>query len=159
LKDSKTRIEPDQKILNLLKPFKAKGDQSLLVEIGSADKEFIGRRDVVRFQETNLGNLITRAFIDKFKADIAIMNSGGIRESIYPGKIIIETVLMVLPFAGEIVTAEMTGKELTQYLEYIAKNQTPGSGSFPQMAGVTLTLNKSSGKLETLKINGHNVDP
>lgn len=157
LKDTKTRIEPDKDILNLLKPFKAKGDQSLLVEIGAADQEFIGRRDVVRSHETNLGNLITKAFIEKFKADVAIMNSGGIRDSIYPGKITIETVLMVLPFAGEIVTTEMSGSELKKYLEYVAKNQTPGSGSFPQIAGATLVYNKETGKLDSLKVKNKEV--
>lgn len=157
LKDSKIRIQPDEKILHLLKPYKEKGDNSLLVHIGTADQEFIGKRDVIRSQETNLGNLITRSMKEKFNADLAIMNSGGIRDSIYPGKVTIETVLMVLPFAGEIVTTEMTGKELKKYLEYVVKNQTPGSGSFPQISGAKLVFNKSTGSLESLKVNGTEV--
>ena len=157
LKDSKVRITPDQDILNLLKPYKEKGDNSLLVQIGTADQEFIGKRDVIRSQETNLGNLVTRSMKEKFNADLAVMNSGGIRDSIYPGKITIETVLMVLPFAGEVVTSEMTGKELKEYLEYVVKNQTAGSGSFPQIAGVNLLFDKNSGTLTSLKINGTEV--
>lgn len=159
LKDSTVKIKADEKIEALLKPFKDKGDKSLLIEVGSADQEFIGKRDVVRTQETNLGNLVAKAFKEKFKANLAVVNSGGIRDSIYPGKVTIETVLMVLPFAGEIVTSEMTGKELKDFLEFVVINQTPGSGSFPQMSGVEIVVDKASKKIKTLKIEGKEVAP
>jgi 5'-nucleotidase/UDP-sugar diphosphatase len=151
------RIEPNQEMLNLLKPFKELGDQTLLIELGNADQELIGRRDVVRFEETNLGNLVSRAYLEKFNADLAISNSGGIRDSIYPGKITMETVLMVLPFGGEIVTAELTGSELKKYMEYVVTQLTPGSGSFPQISGAKITIDKSTNKLKSLLIQGQPV--
>lgn len=157
LKESAVKIKPDEKMEALLKPFKDKGDKSLLIEVGSADQEFIGKRDVVRSQETNLGNLVAKAFKEKFKANLGICNSGGIRDSIYPGKVTIETVLMVLPFAGEIVTTEMNGDELKKYLEFVVVNLTPGSGSFPQMSGVEITLDKASKKIKSLKVEGKEV--
>jgi 5'-nucleotidase / UDP-sugar diphosphatase len=157
LKDSKEKIVPDSKMEAFLKPFKDQGDKSILIQIGQADQELIGRRDVIRSQETNLGNFVTKALKDKFKANLAIMNSGGIRDSIYPGKVTIESVLMILPFAGEIVTAELTGDELKKYIEYVVVKQTPGSGSFPQMSGVEAVVHKASGKLQTLKIEGKEV--
>lgn len=157
LKENTTRIEPNQEMLNLLKPFKDLGDQTLLIELGNADQEFIGRRDVVRFEETNLGNLVSRSYKEKFNADLAISNSGGIRDSIYPGKITMETVLMVLPFGGEIVTAELSGSELKTYLETVVTTLTPGSGSFPQMSGVKISIDKSTNKLKSLFINGEAV--
>ena len=159
LKDSAVKIKADEKIEALLKPFKDKGDKSLLIEIGSADQEFIGKRDVVRAQETNLGNLVAKSFKEKFKANIGICNSGGIRDSIYPGKVTIETVLMVLPFAGEIVTTEMNGEELKKYIEFVVTNLTPGSGSFPQFSGVEIVLDKTTKKLKSLKIEGKDVAP
>jgi 5'-nucleotidase/UDP-sugar diphosphatase len=158
LKDSKERIESDPQIEKLLKPFKDKGDKSLLLQLGSADHEFIGKRDVIRSQETNLGNLITNAYKEKFKADLAICNSGGIRDSIYPGKVTLETVLMVLPFGGEIVTAEISGEELRHYLETIIVTNTPGSGSFPQMSGVEVILDRTKGKAKLIKIGGKELD-
>jgi 5'-nucleotidase / UDP-sugar diphosphatase len=157
LKDSSTKIKPAEKILALLKPFKDKGDKSLLIELGSAETEFIGRREILRNQETNLGNLVTKAYKDKFKADLAISNSGGIRDSIYPGKVTIETILMVLPFGGEVVTAELTGTELKNYLEKVVTNNKPGSGSFPQMSGVEMTVDKQTAKIKKLKVNGKEV--
>lgn len=158
LKESTTRIKNDEKIEALLKPFKNKGDKSLLIKVGTADKEFIGKRDIVRSQETNLGNLVSKAYQAKFKADLAISNSGGIRDSIYPGDVTIETVMMVLPFAGEIVTAQLTGDELKKYLEFIIVNMTPGSGSFPQMSGVEIKMNKATGKAISVKVQNKEVN-
>lgn len=158
LKDSPEKIPADPEIEAMLRPFKEKGDQELLIKIGTADEEFIGRRDVVRSQETNLGNLVSTAFKNKFGADIGIVNSGGLRDSIYPGDVTIETVLMVLPFAGEVVTAELTGAELWNYIEYITTELTPGSGSFPQISGLKAVINKKDKKLISLEINGVELD-
>src|SRR5690606_38559099 len=116
------------------------------------------RRDVVRFQETNLGNLVTRAYKEKFNADIGIANSGGIRDSIYPGKVTYESVLMVLPFGTEIGYSKLTGKELKAYLEHVVFTFNPGEGSFPQMSGVELKGRKDIKQLTEIKIGGELLD-
>ena len=156
LKESVTKIEPDAILEAMLKPFKDKGDESLMVELGSSEVEFIGKRDIVRKEETNLGNLVTRAFKEKFKADLSILNSGGLRDSIYPGMVTYENVLMVLPFAGEVVTTELTGKELKTYLEHIVFTLalSPGSGGFPQMSGVIISADTLARSLTQITING-----
>lgn len=158
LKTSQVKIEADSYIESILRPFKEKGDVSLQVELGKAAVEFVGRREVIRFQETNLGNLVAKAYQVKMKADLTVMNSGGVRDSIYAGKITYETVLMVLPFAGEIVTAEFTGAELKDYLEYVVFTLTPGSGSFPQMSAVEILANKDEKKIKSILIGGEALD-
>lgn len=158
LKDSVVKIEQDHHVESFLRPFKEKGDSSLQILLGSADEEFIGRRDVVRFQETNLGNLVTRAYKEKFNADIGIANSGGIRDSIYPGKVTYESVLMVLPFGTEIGYSKLTGKELKAYLEHVVFTFNPGEGSFPQMSGVELKGRKDIKQLTEIKIGGELLD-
>lgn len=157
LKDSKEKIKDDEQMLALLKPFKDQGDKSLLVEIGRVDKELLGRREVVRLQETSLGNFVAEAYRTKFNADLAILNSGGLRDSIYPGKITIETTQTVLPFAGEVVTAEFTGAELKKYLEFVAVNMNPGSGSFPQISGAKIIIDNATKKLKSLRVQGKPV--
>jgi 5'-nucleotidase/UDP-sugar diphosphatase len=159
LKDSQIKIESDAYVESVLRPFKEKGDASLAIDLGTSDGEFVGTRDVVRSQETNLGNLVTLAYKSKVKADLAITNSGGLRYSILPGKVTYESVLMVLPFAGELAIAELTGEELKNYLEFAVFNLTPGSGSFPQMSGVDIHANRETKKIITLKVNGKNVCP
>jgi 5'-nucleotidase/UDP-sugar diphosphatase len=156
LKDSKKSIKPHDKLLSFLRPFKEKGDKSLLVKLGTAEGEFFGTRDIIRKQETNLGNLVTRAYREKFGAHVGLSNSGGIRDSILPGDITMETILTVLPFGGEIVTAELTGEELKKYIAFIVVHQTPGSGSFPQLSGVEVSMEKN--KIKSLKVNGKEVE-
>jgi 5'-nucleotidase/UDP-sugar diphosphatase len=157
LKNTETKISADPYVENILRPYKERGDSSLLIELGSADNEFIGRREIVRFQETNLGNLVTSAYKNKFKTNIGLTNSGGMRDSIYPGKVTYESVLTVLPFGGEIVVSKMTGKELVSYLETIILNLGPGSGSFPQFSGIEAVLSKSKKKLTSLFIEGEKI--
>lgn len=158
LKDSTNKIPEDTKILSMLRPYKEKGDKSLLIKVGISDQKFIGERDIIRMQETNLGNLIAKAYQDKFKSHLSVVNSGGIRDSIYPGNVTIETVMMVLPFAGEVVTAELSGNDLKKYFENIIVTLTPGSGSFPQMSGVKIVADESSKKIKSLKIQGKEVN-
>ncbi len=158
LKDSQERITPAADLEKMLRPYKEKGEKALLIKVATADGEFIGKREVVRTQETNLANLITRAMQAKFKADLAVMNSGGIRESLFPGDVTIENILTVLPFGSEIVTAELTGDALRKYLEEVITLGTPGSGSFPQLSGVEVILDKSTGKLKDLRIGGKEVN-
>jgi 5'-nucleotidase/UDP-sugar diphosphatase len=154
LKDSQVKIEADAYVESVLRPYKEKGDASLLIDLGTADAEFVGTRDIVRSQETNLGNLVTLAYKTKVKADLCVTNSGGLRYSILPGKVTYESVLMVLPFAGEIAISELTGSELKAYMEFVIFNLTPGSGSFPQMSGVDIVANRELKKITSLKING-----
>ncbi|MFY7992667.1 MAG: 5'-nucleotidase C-terminal domain-containing protein [Bacteriovoracaceae bacterium] len=156
-KSSAVKIEADAYVQEILRPFKEKGDASLLIELGTADAEFVGLRDIVRSQETNLGNLVTAAYKHKFKADLAITNSGGLRDSIYPGKVTYESVLMVLPFAGEIALATLSGPELRTYLERVLIELIPGSGSFPQMSGVQAIVDRTAGKVSDIKINGEEI--
>lgn len=162
LKDT-AKIEQDPKMEAFLKPYKEKGDNlisklnksaGLTSDLGVAEVEFIGRRDIVRNQETNLGNLVSRAYKEYFKADLGVMNSGGIRESLNPGKITYESLMIVLPFKGEVVTAELKGNALKKYLEHIVFNLTAGSGSFPQISGVEIVANKEKKAFSKILVNG-----
>ncbi len=157
LKTSEIKIEADAYVESMLRPFKEKGDASLSVELGSVNGELMGISTVIRNGETNLGNLVTRAYKEKFKADLALSNSGGIRASIQPGKITYETVLTILPFGNQLAIAEMTGAELTKYLEsvlFIMK----GTGGFPQMSGAEIVANTKEKKITSFKINGQTVE-
>lgn len=154
LKDSPIKIEADAYVESVLRPFKEKGDASLQIDLGTSDAEFIGKREIVRSQETNLGNLVSKAYKTKLNADLSILNSGGLRDSIYPGKVTYESVLMVLPFGSELVVAELSGTELKNYLEFVIFNLTAGSGSFPQMNGVEIKANRETKKITELNING-----
>lgn len=157
LKTSEVKIEADAQIESILRPFKQKGDASLALEVGSVDADLIGQSTIIRNGETNLGNLVTLAYKQKFKTDIAMSNSGGIRANIQAGKITYESVLTVLPFGNQIAVAELTGKELKSYFEstlFIMK----GTGGFPQISGVEIVANTTTKTITTFKINGSDLD-
>lgn len=159
LKDSNFKIAPDAYVESVLRPFKEKGDSSLLIHLGVAHTEFIGRREILRSQETNLGNMVTFAYKEKFKTDMAITNSGGLRDSIYKGKVTYESVLMVLPFGEQIGISQLSGNDLKKYLEYVIFTFTPGNGNFPHISGVEILADAASKKIVSLHINGAPVVP
>lgn len=156
LKDSVVKIEADPYVAAVLKPFKEKGDASLGVLLGTSETEFMGLSAVIRNGETNLGNLITKAYKEKMNADIGLSNSGGIRASIAPGNVTYETVLTVLPFGNQLALAELTGAELKTFLEAILFTM-KGTGGFPQLSGVELTLSTELKKITSFKVNGEEL--
>ncbi len=144
-------IAEDPEMLAFLKPFQDVGQEKLGQIIGKADGDFIGERNKVRFMETNLGMLIGRAQRDKAGADIAIMNSGGIRTSLPSGDITYKDVLKVQPFANAVAAVTLTGAELRDYLKVVASKPTD-TGAFAHFVGVTFRF--SDGALHDLKVNG-----
>lgn len=128
-------IAENAEMLTLLRPYQDYGREKLLVTIGSADARFEGHHSIARRQPTNLGLLIGRAMMDKTHADFAIVNSGGLRESLPGGPITYKDVLKVQPFGNTLITVELTGREVLDYLQVAAK-MGPGAGGFPHYSGI-----------------------
>ena len=148
-------IAEDKDMLAMLSPYQRFGQDKLNIQIGSSDGKLEGDRAVVRTKPTNLGVLIGQAMMTRTKADLAVLNSGGVRDSIAAGNITYKDVLKVQPFGNTVCTADLTGSELTQYLNAVAKISA-GSGGFPQFAGIELEL--ASGMATGARINGKPLD-
>ena len=149
-------IAENQQMISLLSPFQNKGKAQLEVKIGETNGRLEGDRDKVRFVQTNMGRLILAAQMDRTGADFAVMSGGGIRDSIEAGDISYKNVLKVQPFGNVVVYADMTGKEVIDYLTAVAQMK-PDSGAYPQFANVSFVA--KDGKLNDLKIKGEPVDP
>jgi len=149
-------IPQDPALRAFLAPFQTAGDAQLSVPVGSADGLLDGDRARVRRQPTNLGVLVARAMMDKTGADLALINSGGVRESLQPGAISYRDVLKVHPFGGMLALVQLKGDELLAYLQAAAK-MSPGAGAFPQTAGVQMRI--AGGQLESALIGGQAIDP
>ena len=156
LPEGVAEIPEDSAMLAFLKPYQDKGTESLNVVLGSVDGDLIGERGVVRSQPTNMGVLIAKAQMEKAKADVAVMNSGGIRASIDGGDITYKDVLTVQPFANILTVTELTGKELLDYLAVAVAKQA-GSGAFAQFYGVEIIA--TDGKINSVDVNGAPIDP
>ncbi|EAA9954438.1 bifunctional UDP-sugar hydrolase/5'-nucleotidase [Salmonella enterica subsp. enterica serovar Kentucky] len=149
-------IAKNPQMLSLLTPFQNKGKAQLEVKIGSVNGLLEGDRSKVRFVQTNMGRVILAAQIARTGADFGVMSGGGIRDSIEAGDITYKSVLKVQPFGNIVVYADMSGKEVVDYLTAVAQMK-PDSGAYPQFANVSFVAKE--GKLTDLKIKGEPVDP
>ncbi len=147
----------DANVQNLLADYKAKLDELYNEVIGESKVDLDGLKKDVRTKETNLGNLITDAFMYRFPdADLAITNGGGIRgDKIYPaGPITYKTLLEIHPFGNTVVMVQLTGDELKRVFEISGsalrvkddgcpdENRAP-TGGFLQVSGVKVTYDLS----------------
>ncbi|MBL0337704.1 MAG: 5'-nucleotidase C-terminal domain-containing protein [Rhodospirillaceae bacterium] len=112
-------------------------------EVGITSVELIGNRDVCRYEECNLGNLISDALLyatRKQKTQIAFQNGGGIRTSIPQGKINLGQILEVLPFSNNISVFGLKGSDIRLALENgvsrAETNTNEGTGRFLQVSGL-----------------------
>ncbi|EJB8542226.1 bifunctional UDP-sugar hydrolase/5'-nucleotidase UshA [Vibrio parahaemolyticus] len=132
-------ITQDKAMLDFLRPFQEKGQSQLNVKIAESNGKLEGDRDVVRFQQTNLGRLIATAHMERAKADFAVMNSGDVRDSIEAGDITYKDVLTVQPFGNMVSYVDMSGQEVLDYLNIVATKPVD-SGAYAQFAGISMRI-------------------
>ena len=149
------QIAEDKAMLDFLRPYQDKGQAQLNVKIAKINDKLEGDRNVVRFHQTNLGRLIATAHMQRAKADFAIMNSGGVRDSIDKGDVTYKDVLKVQPFGNIITYIDMKGKEVKEYLDTVATKPVD-SGAYPQFAGISMTVGKTS--VSNVKVGGKALD-
>src|SRR5690606_32046649 len=89
-----------------------------------------------RFGESEMGNFLTDAIRDYLKADVALMNSGGIRAGFESGPITYESLFRVLPFDNSVSLLRVSGRELRNILR-IAEN---GARGFFPVSGLKLRV-------------------
>lgn len=147
-------IAQDAELLEFLRPYQELGQDQLNVKIGETNGKLEGDRNVVRFQQTNLGRLIATAHMERAKADFAVMNSGGVRDSIEAGDVTYKDVLTVQPFANIITYTDMTGAEVMDYLNVVGTKPID-SGAYAQFAGISMTV--EGGKVSDVYIGGEQL--
>ncbi len=144
-------IAEDAKIKALLEPYQKKGEKGLNEVIGRSNGALVGERDKIRFIPTNLGFLIAESQRLKSNADVAVMNSGGIRASIDAGDITYKDILIVQPFGNSVSVLDVSGKELLDYLK-IAASKPVDTGAYAQFAGVDIKIRNN--KLIKVTVGG-----
>ncbi len=115
-----------------------------------------------RFEEVNVGNLITDSYKTYFQSDIAFMNGGGIRANIPKGNFTMKDALSLLPFSNSISIFSYDGKTILEALEHGVSSIETKAGRFLQVSGLTYTYSQNNpvGKrIKEVKINGKNIEP
>ena len=95
---------------------------------------------IVRTAETNLGDLCADAYRDQSGADVAIVNGGGVRDTIKAGNITLNDILKVHPFGNSMCVIEITGQKILDALEYACKDVPSEFGGFLQVSGMTYEI-------------------
>ena len=139
---------------------------------------------LLRDAETNLSDLVADAFLDAAsmtktgKADIAMVNAGGMRTNIMTGEITFNDTLSVMPFGNTVCIAEVSGQTILDELEVGARLAPQRNGGLLHTSGLTYTIDSriptpvkmdKSNMLESIdegerrvkdvKVNGEPIDP
>jgi len=149
-------IVEDPEMISFLKPFQDLGTEKLGDILGMATHKLEGDRRVTRYQQTALGKLIGHSYMEVTKADLAVVNSGGIRTSLEQGKISYRDIRTVVPFANSVCSVEMKGSEIKNYIDGALKKE-KGTGAYPQIAGALVVV--KNGKIKSLKVGGKEISP
>ena len=143
----------DASVTAVLDTIKAENETALNRVIGTSPVELDGVWEHIRIGQTNLGNVITDAYLLATGADIAFENAGGIRASIAAGTVTYGDVINVSPYGNYVVTKKLTGAQIKEMLETsltIQKNCIVAndsgewdawpndSGSYLQVGGITV---------------------
>lgn len=122
---------------------------TLLLSITDADGFLL-----IRYRETNLGDLVADAYRYVTGADVAIVNGGSIRTNIAAGDLTFADIKACNPYGKEIFAVKATGQQILDALEWTSRKTqsefkaSDGSGigglpGFLQVAGLRYTIDTS----------------
>ncbi|MEN6399420.1 MAG: 5'-nucleotidase C-terminal domain-containing protein [Rectinema sp.] len=155
-------LQPDPYVSKMIQDLSKAQDSVLMQVVGKTAVYLEGKREIVRTQQSNLGTLLANAMLYATGADIALMNGGGIRDSIPVGDITLKQVYTVQPFGNYIQTGKFKGSELDAILENGVGKLPAADGRFPHIAGWSYTLDASKpagDRVSNIMVNGEPVDP
>jgi 5'-nucleotidase len=126
-------IEPNAKLAAMFQPY--------LDKVAAKRKEPTGIRTAGVFRrsyqhESELGDLLTDGFRAAMKADVAFVNSGGIRGDLRAGDLNYGDIFEMCPFDNYPALVELTGAQLVEVL----RTTTHGDRGFLQTSGLHYTV-------------------
>jgi 5'-nucleotidase len=155
-------LPPHPAVDALIQGYLAAMEQLGSAVLGRSLVELEGDRNAVRVRETNLGNLLTDLARLEFGTDIALINSGQIRESIPAGPVDLTRVLRVLPFNSSLVTFMLSGRDLMEALENSASRLPAADGRFLQVSGLAVTYEAGrpvGSRVRSVRVGAKPLDP
>lgn len=108
----------------------------------------------LRDGETPLGNFVADVIRQASGADLAIINSGGIRAGLPQGEITVGDVYTTLPFDNKLVVVPMPGWQVRELLDFVARRV--GKGGFAQVSGVSFVIHGD--RAANVKVGGKTLD-
>lgn len=125
--------------------------------VGQSSVDFLYPEKRKHLDALPLGTLVAQSLIEFTDSDMAIINSGGIREMLPRGPITVGRVFSILPFDNTVVTLNMRGRDIAAMFDYLCRNY--GAITGYQYGGVTCTFDVGNRKVVDLKIGGAAIEP
>jgi 2',3'-cyclic-nucleotide 2'-phosphodiesterase (5'-nucleotidase family) len=134
-------VTPDPEVAAIVEGYQQELDRQMNVPLATTTVLLDSRNATVRGREAAIGNLIADAMRERTRADIAVMNGGGIRGGKVFGAgttLTRRDVLAELPFGNHLVTVEVKGSDLRQALENGLSRLPNAAGRFPHVSGLRI---------------------
>ena len=121
-------------------------DQSVA---GSVKEDLLYENYNTRREETAIGNLVADAVAEYTDADIAVVNGGGIRASLYQGDVLGADLSAVCPYDNTIVIVEAGGNVILEMMQnsisLTERSDDIPAGRFLQVSGLKYSYRPQSG--------------
>ncbi|MBP5706861.1 MAG: 5'-nucleotidase C-terminal domain-containing protein, partial [Spirochaetales bacterium] len=160
--DISTKLIPsykkkNQKVMDMITQIQKQLSEKLDVVVATSNVELsICNADgirLVRIRETPIGNMCADAFRIIGRADIGLINGGGIRTGLKSGNITYKDIISVFPFGNKLTVKEVTGQQILDALEMSYRTIVPSigengyadgeNGGFFQISGLRCTVDTS----------------
>jgi 2',3'-cyclic-nucleotide 2'-phosphodiesterase (5'-nucleotidase family) len=157
-------VTPDPEVAAAAAAFQATLIDKMSLTIATTAIELDSRTAIVRTREAAIGNLFADAMRSVSRADVALLNGGGIRAAkLYqPGDTITHgDILAELPFNNRVVVIELSGRDLRRAMENGLSALPQPAGRFPQISGITVAYDAArdpGSRITAMQVGGVPLD-
>jgi 5'-nucleotidase len=157
-------LPEDPAMLALAARYQGRLDQALEVRIGETRVPLDARGVALRTGETNAGNFVADVMRARLRADVAVMNGGGIRgnQLVPAGTLTRRHIRALVPFLNVLIMLEVPGKLLLDVLERSVSEYPQEFGGFLQVSGLTVAFDPArpaGQRVARVLVGGEPLDP
>ena len=132
----------DREMNNYINDMFSQYEDELNVEYGTSEYDLLIRPESTteshiiycRLQECTLGNLVADSFKSVSNSEVAIVNGGGVRNSLKKGSLTRAKIMEVCPFYNNLITKKVSGQCILDALEFGVSKHPAASGGFLQVS-------------------------
>lgn len=132
--------KPDEGVQQALQEINAQVKMETENVVAESPRTLMAAREIVRTQESELGNLAADALRQATEADVAMVNGGSLRTALPAGKITKGAVLDIFPFNNRVITLAVDGKTLKSMLELSVQYLPATFGGFLDVSGMSFSV-------------------
>ncbi|MBF0498963.1 MAG: bifunctional metallophosphatase/5'-nucleotidase [Candidatus Riflebacteria bacterium] len=150
-------VDPTAPIVRLIDAFNERIKLQTSQIVGRITGEMAYPENTKHIKDLPLGRFVCEAMMAFTGADIAIINSGAIRERLAEGPITMGQLFNSFPFENTVVTMKIKGCDIAEMMSYIASNSGKITGY--QYGGIAGVLDVVEKHVRDITIGGKPLDP